>query len=109
MYGNLTQAGVFKLFHQITHSIRRSPNVQSMLKDAVQKIGWGLDLDRCVVMLTEHDQQEIEVRAEFAREPWPGLTSRRYQLRTNSEWYRLLNEGRPVPLKEIRLEGGNPS
>jgi GAF domain-containing protein/DNA-binding CsgD family transcriptional regulator len=109
MYGNLTQTGVFKLFHQITHAIRRSPNSQLMLKDAVQTIGWGLELDRCVVMLSDPEQQEIEVRAEYSREPWNPLGSRRYQLWTNSEWYRLLNEGRPVPLKEIRLEGGNPS
>jgi GAF domain-containing protein/DNA-binding CsgD family transcriptional regulator len=109
MYGNLTQTGVFKLFHQVTHSIRRSPNTQLMLKDAVQTIGWGLDLDRCVVMLSDPEQQEIEVRAEFSRDAWKPLGARRYQLWTNSEWYRLLNEGRPVPLKEIRLEGGNPS
>src|SRR5438876_98279 len=62
MYGNTTQTGVFKLFHQITHSLRRSPNIQLMLKDAVQTIGWGLELDRCIIMLRNDDEQDFEAR-----------------------------------------------
>jgi len=109
MYGNLTQSGIFKLFHQIGHAIRRSSDLSLMLEKATEAIGWAFELDRCVVLLRDPLAQELGLAAEFYREPLERIGRRRYQLTISSEWYRLLLEGRPLPMKEIRLEGGEPS
>src|SRR5262249_45369231 len=71
--------------------------------------GWAFELDRCVVLLRDPLAHELELAAEYYREPLQAIGRRRYQLRMSSEGYRLLLEGRPRPMKEIRLEGGDPS
>jgi len=77
-----------------------------MLHGAVELLGRSFELDRCTILTQDQERQEIVLSAEFSREPLKPLGERRYQLRANCEWYRLLSAGRPVPLKEIRPGDG---
>ncbi|HEY9869360.1 MAG TPA: GAF domain-containing protein, partial [Candidatus Obscuribacterales bacterium] len=102
MYANLPQLGIFRILHQIAGHIRSSRQLKPMLKASVDTLGRSFELDRCAVLVLDASKQDLELAAEFFREPFKPLGRKRYQLRTNSEWYRLLAAGRPVPLKEIR-------
>jgi PAS domain S-box-containing protein len=106
MYANLPQLGIFRILHQIAGHFRSSRQLQQMLKASVDTLGRSFDLDRCAVLVLNTSKQELELAAEFFREPFQPLGRIRYQLWTNSEWYRLLAAGRPVPLKEIRPVSG---
>lgn len=93
-----------KLFQQIGRSIRRSIEPQQMLQGAVDAIGWHFQLDRCIALLLNEEAHELEIKAEYFREPFKAVGPHKYQLFTNSEWYRLLSEGRPLPLTEIQSD-----
>jgi GAF domain-containing protein len=108
MYVNLTNSGFFKLFQQIEQVIRRSSEIGPLLKNLVEVVGWHFGLDRCVVMLLELERQELKVAAEFHEESLKALVGGRYQLSTNSEWHRLLVQGKPLLLKDISLQAGEP-
>lgn len=79
-----------------------------MLQSAVEAIGWHFGLDRCIALLLNEQDHELEVRAEYAREPLRPMGTRKYQLFSSSEWYRLLSEGKPLPLTEIQSDS-NPT
>src|SRR4029453_4641162 len=101
MYSNLTQLGIFRLLHQIANHIRNRAKLEPMLQGAAALLGRSFDVDRCTILTQKQERQEIVLAAEYSNEPLKPLGERRYQLRKNSEWYRLLAAGRPVPLKEI--------
>lgn len=109
MYVNLTNSGFFKLFQQIEQLIRRSSDAELLLKNVSEAVGWHFGLDRCVVMLLERERQELFVTAEFSRESLEPVNSKRYQLHTNSEWYKLLVQGKPLPLKDISSQSKEPA
>lgn len=102
MQSNLTQLGIFRLLHQIANHIRNARKLEPMLRRAVEAVGHSCELDRCCVLLVDDQRQEIELAVEFCREPLRELGVRRYRLKANSEWYRILESGRPVPLAETR-------
>lgn len=93
-----------KLFQQIGRSIRRSIEPQQMLQGAVDAIGWHFGLDRCIALLLNEHDHELEIKAEYYKEPTKPIGKRKYQLFSSSEWYRLLSEGRPLPLTEIQSD-----
>jgi GAF domain-containing protein len=108
MYTNIkTNTSPFKLFQQIGRSIRKTMDPAQMLQGAVEAIGWHLGLDRCLALLVDDQNHDIGVAAEFAREPYKAIGSKRYQLRSTSEWYRLLSEGKPIPLTHIQIDSTN--
>lgn len=81
-----------------------------MLQGAVDAIGWHFGIDRCIALLL--NEHELSIGAEYYKEPLKPIGEHRYQLLSNSEWYRLLSEGRPLPLNEIQSDastgGVNP-
>lgn len=99
----------FKLFQQIGRSIRRSMDPDEMLQSAVDAIGWHFGLDRCLVLSVDEARHEIRIGAQFNREPLKPVPERGYALRVNSEWHRLLSEGKPVPLMDIHSESSSMS
>lgn len=100
----------FKLFQQIGRSIRRSMEPDEMLQNAVDAIGWHFGLDRCVALLVDDVRHEVRIAAQFSKEPIkPVLDKKTYALRTNSEWHRLLSEGKPVPLMDIQSDNSSPA
>lgn len=108
MYTNIkTNTSPFKLFQQIGRSIRKTMDPAQMLQAAVEAIGWHLGLDRCLALLVDDQNHDIGVASEFAREPYKPIGSKRYQLRSTSEWYRLLSEGKPIPLTHIQIDSTN--
>lgn len=82
--------------------------LDNMLDDAVSALGKGLSLDRCLILLWGSDPNVIEVVAEYTSVPAQPVGRRSYQLGKRSEFYQLVSEGKPVPLKDIRLidQGG---
>lgn len=109
MYVNLTKSGFLKLFQQIGHFIRSYDEPGTVLQKSVEAVGWHFLLDRCIALLFDKEKQEMLVFAEFHADSVPALGARRYQVRSNSEWYQLLSEGKPLPLKDISLASGEPS
>ena len=100
----------FKLFQQIGRSIRRSMEPDEMLQNAVDAIGWHFGLDRCVALLLDDVRHEVRIAAQFSKEPMKPVSDKKiYALRTNSEWHRLLSEGRPVPLMDIQPDNSSPA
>jgi GAF domain-containing protein len=99
----------FKLFQQIGRSIRRSMDPDEMLQNAVDAIGWHFGLDRCLVLSVDEPRHDIRITAQFNREPLKPVPEKGYALRVNSEWYRLLSEGKPVPLMDIQSESSSMS
>lgn len=99
----------FKVFQQIGRSIRRSMDPDEMLQSATDAIGWHFGLDRCLVLLADESKHEIKVASQFNKEPLKPVTEKGYGLRANSEWHRLLSEGKPVPLMDIQPEASSPS
>lgn len=109
MQVNLTGSGLLKLFRQVGHLARRGSDQQLALGKLTEALGWYFGLDRCMALLVNPDSQELELVADFAREPLTPLGAKRYHLRLNSEWQQLLAEGKPLPLKDIRPDRGEPS
>jgi GAF domain-containing protein/DNA-binding CsgD family transcriptional regulator len=91
-----------KLFQQLGRSIRRSIEPQQMLQGAVDAIGWHFGLDRAIALLFNEQEHQLEIKAEYYKEPLKPVGPRHYQMFTSSEWYRLLLEGKPLPLIEIQ-------
>lgn len=91
-----------KLFQQLGRSIRRSIEPQQMLQGAVDAIGWHFGLDRAIALLFNEQEHQLEIKAEYYKEPLKPVGPRHYQMFTSSEWYRLLSEGKPLPLIEIQ-------
>lgn len=96
-----------KLFQQLGRSIRRSLEPNQMLQGAVDAIGWHFGLDRAIALLFNEQDHQLEVKAEYYKEPLKPVGPRHYQLFTSSEWYRLLSEGKPLPLVEIQSSTNN--
>lgn len=109
MYTRINNTSPLKLFQQIGRSIRRTMDPQQMLQAAVEAIGWHFGLDRCMAILLDEHEHALTVKAEFHKEPLKQFGEHKYQLLTSSEWYRLLGEGRPLPLAEIQPMGGQTS
>lgn len=80
-----------------------------MLQGAVDAMGWHFGLDRAVALLFNEQDHQLEVKAEYYKEPLKPIGPRHYQLFTSSEWYQLLSEGKPLPLIEIQSNSGNGS
>src|SRR3990167_8268338 len=102
MYTKPSTTSPLKLFQQIGRAIRKSSSPEEMLQDAVDALGWQFNLDRCVALLM--DQHELKVKAEYFQDSLKPVGKRSYQLLTGSEMYKLLSEGRPIPLTEIQSE-----
>lgn len=105
--GTLGSYTVLKVFQQIGHEIRQTLDPKLMLQGASVAIGSSLELDRCVILLVnESDDQDtaLEVAAEYSREK-NSLGQRRYNL--NPELLRLLQQGRPLPLKDLSIASSN--
>src|SRR5207302_11178015 len=104
MHTSTNQNSALKIFQQIGRSIRQSQDPDEMLRSAVEALGWHFNLDRCCALIIDGQQHELAVKAEYVREAEKPVGEKRYQLMSNSEIYRLLSEGRPVPLTQIQSE-----
>jgi len=105
MQAKLSQAGILKAFHEIVGFVRRTRDARQLFTGTVDAVGQSFGLDRCMLLIVDAEAREIEIRAEYAGDGLAPLGLRRYGLASTSEWYRLLAEGRPVPLKEIQPQG----
>src|SRR5690606_26511439 len=93
----------FKLFQQIGRSIRRSGmEPREMMQGAVDAFGWHFGIDRCLILILDEREHEVAIQAEYRRDNLKPLGDLKYQLLTNSEWYSLLLEGKPIPMTEIQ-------
>lgn len=104
--GTLEPKNVLRLFNRVSQVIRQSKDQESMLLGIAHKVGVDLGLDRFVIMLRDNDSSSpeasnLKVVAEYYAADLPPLNNHQYQLKTSSELYRLLLQGKPVPLKDI--------
>lgn len=106
MYTKTNDISALKLFQQIVGAIRECHSVEQTLQAAVDALGWQFNVDRAVALLLDSAEHELEIKAEYAREPMKTIGHRRYQLRSGSELYRLLSQGRPLPLTDINADPG---
>jgi GAF domain-containing protein len=104
MYTRTNTTSSLKLFQQIGRSIRHAETPEAMLDSAVEALGWHFSLDRAIALLMDTNRHLMTVAAEFHRDTLTATGKKEYQLLTSSEMYRLLSEGRPVPLTEIQSE-----
>jgi GAF domain-containing protein len=105
MYTSTSNTSAFKLLQQLGRSIRGSSmDPQQMINSAVEAVGHQFGIDRCIALLV-NDDHELEVKAEYSTQSLAPIGNRHYQFLSNSEWYRLLAEGKPLPLTEIQTDG----
>jgi GAF domain-containing protein len=102
----LEPKNMLRLFNRVSRAIRISKDEKTMLSTAAHTIGADLGLDRCVIMLVDDSENVLEaanlrVAAEFYAADLKSLSANHYKLKSNSEIYRLLLQGRPVPLKDV--------
>jgi GAF domain-containing protein len=106
MYTKTNNTSALKLFQQIVGAIRSCHTVDSTVLAAVDALGWQFNVDRAVALMMDELEHELEIKAEYSREPYKKIGGGRYQLRPGSEMYRLLSQGRPVPLTDIHAQTG---
>src|SRR5262249_47758461 len=102
MYARTEHTSALKLFQQMGRSIRTGTSPEHVLQSAVDALGWQFSLDRAVALLADEGSHELKIKAEYRRDQVPAVGKRQYQLLPGSEMYRLLSQGRPVPLMEIQ-------
>jgi GAF domain-containing protein/DNA-binding CsgD family transcriptional regulator len=105
MHTQTHTASPLKLFQQIGRSIRSGSSPEQILQRAVAALGWQFSLDRCVALVMDHTEHELTIAAEYFKDPLKAMGRHKYQLLSGSEMYRLLMQGRPVPLTDIQAEG----
>ncbi|HEY9788446.1 MAG TPA: GAF domain-containing protein [Candidatus Obscuribacterales bacterium] len=100
-------ADAWQLLHKLGALVCRVESVDGegdpMLQAAVDALGTSLGLDRCLVLLWGSEYNFLEVTAEFICGAAKSLGFQKYQLGKRSEFYQLLSEGKPLPLKDLRL------
>ncbi|HEY9790654.1 MAG TPA: GAF domain-containing protein, partial [Candidatus Obscuribacterales bacterium] len=104
MYTRTEHTSPLKLFQQIGRSIRSGTSPDQVLQSAVDALGWQFSLDRAVALVMDEGEHELKIKAEYRKDQLPPVGKRQYQLLSGSEMYRLLSQGRPVPLSEIQAD-----
>src|SRR5438105_1705866 len=106
MYTKTSSTHPFKLFQQLGRSIKKTMDPQQMLQVAVDGIGRQFELDRSIALMLDSEAHVMTVKAEYRRDNLRPVGDQKYQLRTNTEWYRLLSQGKPLPMTDIQSEAG---
>jgi GAF domain-containing protein/DNA-binding CsgD family transcriptional regulator len=104
MYTRTEHTSPLKLFQQIGRSIRTGTSPDQVLQSAVDALGWQFSLDRAVALVMDEGEHELKIKAEYRKDHLAPVGKRQYQLLSGSEMYRLLSQGRPVPLTEIQAD-----
>jgi len=72
-----------RLLNSVTDSIRRSLNTEEILQVAVQKLGEGLQVSRCIVYRCHEDDELTTINHEFTRPSVTSLQDQTWQLKNN--------------------------
>ena len=72
-----------RLLNSVTDSIRRSLNTEEILQVAVQKLGEGLQVSRCIVYRYHEDDELTTINHEFTRPGVTPLQDQTWQLQNN--------------------------
>jgi GAF domain-containing protein len=99
----LAPGAAWQVFGAISEALKQETVTAGFLQSAVAIIGKSLGLDRCSILLTQVDSgvTTLFVAVDYAQNNLPSLTSLSYQLHENSEVYGLLQQGKPLPLKDL--------
>ncbi|MEM9273325.1 MAG: DICT sensory domain-containing protein [Cyanobacteria bacterium P01_F01_bin.143] len=72
-----------QLLNSVTDSIRRSLNTEEILQTAVQKLGEGLGVCRCIVYRCHEKDTTAVIQHEFTRPGIKSIKGRTWQLKNN--------------------------
>lgn len=72
-----------RLINSITTAIRRSLNTEEILQLAVQQLGRGLDICRCIVYRCQENDDTVTINHEFLAEDLPSLNGQTWPLKDN--------------------------
>lgn len=102
----LESRNLLKLFNAVSRALRVSPDEPTMLKSTVEALGAQLNLDRCIALVVNRkessiDSSDLTMAAQFCVQDLNLAAPKHYKLKSNSEIFRLLLQGKPLPLTDV--------
>lgn len=98
-------SAILPLFHEVSQTLGKSDDLPMALQDIAQKIGHGLGVDRCLIMLLSEQKdsptKSFKIFGEYAGSSFKALKSQDYPAEENSPFYSLLKAGKPLSLKDL--------
>lgn len=109
----LSVGAILQLLQRIARTLAQESELTEILNRSVRILGEVLEVDRCTILLLsaqteDDDERNLCVAAEYAASNLVPVGNRQYQVNANSELFRLLLEGRPLPLKDIMPADSSP-
>jgi GAF domain-containing protein len=97
---------LLKLFNRVSKQLKTSADERANFASIVELIGSALNLDRCALLLVDWQESSVDssklcVAAEYCSAEKKLPLSKHYKLKESSEIFRLFQQGKPVPLKDV--------
>jgi GAF domain-containing protein/DNA-binding CsgD family transcriptional regulator len=113
---DLSPAEVLHLFQQIGHLIGIGHEPKETLQGAAESIGAVLPIDKCTFLLVsasgdseEDDETSMAVVAETQSDSTNSIVGAHYLFSADHELLQMMQEGKPLPLMDIRTASSSPS
>jgi signal transduction histidine kinase/DICT domain-containing protein len=89
-----------RLINSITAAIRRSLDTEDILQLAVEKLGQGLGVCRCIIYRCEENSETAEIGHEFLKEDKLSVKTQSWPLKQNPLFQEVVALGEPLGIDE---------
>ena len=93
-----------KLLNSITSAIRRSLDPDEILQVAVEKLGEGLGVCRCLIYRCQEDDLSAEIQHEFLSQGMTSIKGQRWPLQENPLFREILASRESIGVNDVNVD-----
>ncbi|AFZ47597.1 GAF sensor signal transduction histidine kinase [Cyanobacterium stanieri PCC 7202] len=93
-----------RLLNSVTDAIRRSLNPEEILQVAVDKLGEGLGVCRCLIYRCQETDQTAEINHEFLSQGIKSIKGQTWPLKQNPLFKEVLNLRESISIDDVTLD-----
>ncbi|MBF2056532.1 MAG: GAF domain-containing protein [Cyanobacterium sp. T60_A2020_053] len=93
-----------RLLNSVIDSIRRSLNPEEIMQVAVEKLGEGLGVCRCVIYRCQESDHSAEINHEFLNDGITSIKGQMWPLRNNPLFKEVSTLGESISIDDVKLD-----
>ena len=93
-----------RLLNSISNAIRRSLNSEEILQVAVDKLGEGFGVCRCLIYRCQEDDLSAEIQHEFLNQDINSLKGEAWPLKNNPLFQEILNIRESISIDDVTID-----
>lgn len=90
-----------KLLTKIARKIRRTLNLETIWQQTVNSIGEALQVSRCLMIVYNRVQEQLDVKAEYCQKPFKSMLGCRLDWQKEPYWAQAMSQREPVVVEQL--------